>query len=630
MKLRLKKWLAVFLGILIIFSMASLFFAGAQPNEKQTQTILWDFEDGTTQGWTAEKPDGMTIQTESIGTNNHALRLMHTYKDKEALTWWDQSSFHLTGKRDLSNYRGVVFDVILNISAIDGYGRFNCQVNASTEGWQKYVQFSAAEISYTPMENGDSQFVKVKCVSEIPAGVGVIEQLSVWIVGAAIDYDQPIYVDNIGFTTELPEIQEVPEITPVFQTPVEKYGQLKVIGTQLCAQDGSPVQLRGMSFPMTLRNPDLVNRAAMQAFAYDWKCDIVRISVDVGGKDYTGLPEQKKLLYKAIELAQETGMYVLLDWHVLTPGNPLDPVYAGAADFFNEFSQKYGNSPNIIYEICNEPNGNITWKDHIKPYAESIISVIRNNDPDSVIVVGTGTWSQDVNVPADDPINSENIMYTLHFYAGTHKQSLRDKASYAIQKGLALFVTEWGTTSATGADGIFMEETQRWIDFMDTHKLSWTNWSFSNSAAESSILKSYITIGEEDGLTLKAEVPTAPTEQNSEGYYYWPESQLKPSGIYVRGLIRAAHPTENLPLSVNAESSIQNGVITIKADAQSGSGEYHYSYYILKDGNVYFEKLSAAEQKISFTPAQKGDYLICVYLQDSTGNNAKDYLQVTI
>lgn len=629
MRIITKKRLSICLCLLLLLSVGSMLLAGAQSDNTET-TILWDFEDDTVQGWEVESPTGMTIKNEPIGTNNHALRLMHTYKDKEELTWWDQSSIHLTGKRDLTNYRGVVFDVILNISAIDGYGKFHCQVNASTESWQSYLHFSSTEIAYTPMEDGDSQFVKVKCISEIPAGTGVIEQLSIWVVGAAIDYDQPIYIDNIGFTTNLPETQEVPSITPVSPTPVEKYGQLQVIGTQLCAQDGTPVQLRGMSFPMTLRNPDLVNRAAMQAFAYDWKCDIVRISVDVGGTDYTGLPEQKELLFKAIDLARETGMYVLLDWHVLTPGNPLDPVYAGAADFFDEFSKKYGNLPNIIYEICNEPNGNITWKDHIKPYAESIIPVIRGNDSDSVIVVGTGTWSQDVDVPADNPINDENIMYTLHFYAGTHTQSLRDKASYAIKKGLALFVTEWGTTSATGANGIFLEETDRWIDFMDTHKLSWTNWSFSNSAAESSILKSYITTGEEDGLTIKSETSTAPTEKNSEGFYYWPTEQLKPSAIYVRNLILAAHPAEELPLTITSESSLQSNELTITANAQGGNQKYQYSYYILKDGKIYYQNLLTDHTAISRLLYQKGAYHICVYVQDSAGNTAKSYLTVTV
>ena len=245
-------------------------------------------------------------------------------------------------------------------------------------------------------------------------------------------------------------------------------------------------------------------------------------------------------------------------------------------------------------------------------------------------MVGTGTWSQDVDVPADDPINGENIMYTLHFYAGTHTQSLRDKASYAIEKGLALFVTEWGTTSATGANGIFLEETKRWIDFMDTHKLSWTNWSFSNSAAESSILKSYITTGEENGLTVKSETPTAPTEKNSEGFYYWPAEQLKPSAIYVRNLILAAHPAEELPLTITSESSLQGNELTITANAQGGNQKYQYSYYILKDGKIYSQNLLTGDTEISRLLYQKGTYRVCVYVQDGAGNTAKSYLTVTV
>ena len=126
---------------------------------------------------------------------------------------------------------------------------------------------------------------------------------------------------------------------------------------------------------------------------------------------------------------------------------------------------------------------------------------------------------------------------------------------------------------------------------MDTHKLSWTNWSFSNSAAESSILKSYITTGEEDGLTIKSETSTAPTEKNSEGFYYWPTEQLKPSAIYVRNLILAAHPAEELPLTITSESSLQSNELTITANAQGGNQKYQYSYYILKDGKIYYQNL---------------------------------------
>lgn len=57
----------------------------------------------------------------------------------------------------------------------------------------------------------------------------------------------------------------------------------------------------------------------------------------------------------------------------------------------------------------------MNWKRDIKPYAEEVISVIRKHDPDNLIIVGTGTWSQDVNDAADDQLKDANVMYALHF-----------------------------------------------------------------------------------------------------------------------------------------------------------------------------------------------------------------------
>ena len=112
---------------------------------------------------------------------------------------------------------------------------------------------------------------------------------------------------------------------------------------------------------------------------------------------------------------------------------------------------EFKNNDNVLYEICNEPNGNVKWDKDIKPYAEEVITKIRAIDPDSVIIVGTPTWSQDVDIVANNPITDyENIMYTLHFYAATHKEDLRNKLKNAHETGLPIFVTEFGISDASG------------------------------------------------------------------------------------------------------------------------------------------------------------------------------------
>ena len=155
-----------------------------------------------------------------------------------------------------------------------------------------------------------------------------------------------------------------------------------------------------------------------------------------------------------------------------------------AKEFFNEISNKYKDVPNVIYEICNEPNGNVTWE-NIKPYAEEIISVIRNNSKKSIIVVGTPTWSQDVD--KIDKINDQNTMYALHFYSGTHKEDLRNRAKSVINN-IPIFVTEWGVSDASGNNGVYLDEAQKWIDFMNENNISWANWSLSDKNESSALL----------------------------------------------------------------------------------------------------------------------------------------------
>ena len=159
-----------------------------------------------------------------------------------------------------------------------------------------------------------------------------------------------------------------------------------------------------------------------------------------------------------------------------------------AKEFFQEFSSAYADAGNILYEICNEPNGQTAWTD-IKHYALEVIPVIRANDPDAVIIVGTPNWSQFVDQAASDPITEyDNIMYTLHFYAATHKEDLRSKMVQAVQDGLPVFVTEYGICDASGNGEIDIEEADRWVSTMDELKISYVNWNLSNKAESSAML----------------------------------------------------------------------------------------------------------------------------------------------
>ena len=327
-----------------------------------------------------------------------------------------------------------------------------------------------------------------------------------------------------------------------------KYGKLQVVGTHLCDSSGKPVQLRGMSTMGLQWNGEIVNEAAFAALAKDWKVDVVRLAMYVGEGGYAAHPELKQLVWKGVDLAIKYGMYVMVDWHVLTPGNPNDPVYRGAQAFFDEASKKYAKVPNVLYEIMNEPNGQLSWAEDIKPYAEKMVATIRANDPDNVILIGSGTWSQDVDVAAADPVQGKNLMYTFHFYPGSHRQALRNKVQAAIDAGAAVFCSEWGTTDYTGSGQLYLAEAETWLAFLDRNQISWTNWSLCDKSESSAAL---ISLAEamKQGKTALVERDSLmePQTIGREGYALWGSDELSASGAFVRAKLRAKPTADGVP-----------------------------------------------------------------------------------
>ncbi|HEX7070139.1 MAG TPA: glycoside hydrolase family 5 protein [Rhodothermales bacterium] len=298
------------------------------------------------------------------------------------------------------------------------------------------------------------------------------------------------------------------------QTPVERHGQLRVDGNRIVDEHGEPVVLRGMSLFWSQWMGKYYNGPAVRWLRDDWHVTVVRaaLAVDEGG--YLEHPEaERQKLESVIDAAILFGIYVIVDWHAH------DPHPEEAAEFFASIAAKYGDKPNIIYETWNEPLNSHDWNAVIKPYHERVIPRIREHDPDNLIVAGTQSWSQDVDKAAANPLAFENVAYALHFYASTHRQSLRNKASVALSNGLALVVTEWGTSEATGDGNLDRAEVGRWIEFMEENQLSWCNWSIADKEETSAALR-----------------PGARSTGN------WSEDDLTPSGILVRNELRARNP----------------------------------------------------------------------------------------
>jgi len=301
--------------------------------------------------------------------------------------------------------------------------------------------------------------------------------------------------------------------TVSFAQAVKDHGQLNVKGTQLVDKDGKHVMLRGMSYGWHSFWPRFYNKQTVKWLKDDWNVNIVRaaMGIETGtkGLTYKENPTDSKAKIKAVvDGAISEGIYVIIDWH--SHNINLEE----AKLFFDEMSKTYGDKPNVIYEIFNEPDEE-SWAD-VKAYSEAIIKVIRKNDPDNIILVGCPHWDQDINLPAADPIKGyHNLMYTVHFYAATHKQELRDRTDAAIKKGLPVFVSECAGMEATGDGPLNMAEWQKWIDWMESRSISWVTWSVSDKDETCSVLK-----------------------KSASSTGKWKESDLKESGIKTREYLK--------------------------------------------------------------------------------------------
>ena len=282
----------------------------------------------------------------------------------------------------------------------------------------------------------------------------------------------------------LPRVLLVPEPSEVSAAgsgPVSYYGQLQTSGNKIIGSSyKEPVQVKGMSFFWSNWQGQYWNSGTVDRMVEEFKCEILRCSlgVDDQGSIYNG--GDVGALRSVLDAAIAKDIYVIVDWHSHGAHNNTN----AAKSFFSEIARDYGKYDNVIFELYNEPT-KVSWS-AVKGYAEQVIPEIRKYS-DNLIIVGTPTWSQDVDAAANDPINDSNVAYVLHFYAGTHGGELRGKGDAALSKNAAVFVSEWGTVNADGDGSVNVGSTEQWLSWMDSNKLSWCNWAISSKAEGSSI-----------------------------------------------------------------------------------------------------------------------------------------------
>lgn len=365
--------------------------------------------------------------------------------------------------------------------------------------------------------------------------------------------------------------------------PVAINGSLSISGNKVVNKNGVAVSFAGNSLFWSndgWGGEKYYNASVVSWLRNDWNSGIVRAAMGVqdAGGYLSNKAGNKAKVKTVVDAAIANGMYVIIDWH----SHNAEANVNEAIDFFKEMAQTYGNSPNVIYEIYNEPI-NSSWSNDIKPYAEKVIDAIRAIDPDNIIIVGTRFYSAYVNEAADNPILRKNIAYTIHFYAAQHKQDYRNRCQYALDKGVALFATEWGSVNADGGGNVDETETYAWMDFLKRNNISHCNWSINDKNEGASALN-----------------------QGASSQGNWSSSNLTWSGSVVRNILKS------------------------------------YDYGTVKDGLSFVKAPIIASAKLSYTftidytALQKRDLIVSLLdnqgavvastLSQVTGSGTKDFV----
>ncbi len=296
-------------------------------------------------------------------------------------------------------------------------------------------------------------------------------------------------------------------------------GRLHVDGTYLVNEAGEPVQLRGVSTHGLTWYPDFVSENIFGQISRDWNGNFVRLAMYASAYcDKAHQEESYEMMKRGIEAGVASDMYVLVDWHMLEKGDPNEEADE-AEEFFEKITSEYSDCPNLIFEICNEPNGSAGWSD-VMTYADRIIPVIRKNIPDAVILVGTPEWDRNLAAAVMRPLDFDNIMYVLHFYAASHKEGLRGELVAAHDRGLPVFISECGLSEASGDGDIDFESAAEWFTYLNDNMISYAVWSMSDKDESSAFFK--------HGFD-----PGGPIE----------DKDLTLTGLWVRELIRGNDPT---------------------------------------------------------------------------------------
>jgi hypothetical protein len=361
--------------------------------------------------------------------------------------------------------------------------------------------------------------------------------------------------------------------TNTVEVPVDNNTNwLRINGTKIEDYKGNVVQLKGLSSHSVIDFAEVVTYENLKKLKEEWGINCFRIAMytDPNVNGYILTKDQnKENAIKIIDMCEQLGIYAVMDWHTLNDGNP-QTYQTEAIEFFNEISEKYKENPFLIYEICNEPN-NCTWIENVKPYAEELIKTIRNNSPKAMIWVGVPGWGKNIADAKESPIEAENVAYTFHFYAGSMADDYRKSVEKCLDANLPVVVSECGITDLSGNGEIYKEEFAKWVDYLNSHKISWLFWQFSNKDESSSVLsKEYVVRKKVFGIPANTEENS--TENNTvEPQEVWIETNydinnyLTETGKYVKEMLSREAPL--VPITIQDDNTTNTVNTTVVENA---------------------------------------------------------------
>ncbi|ORX78046.1 hypothetical protein BCR32DRAFT_247468 [Anaeromyces robustus] len=314
-------------------------------------------------------------------------------------------------------------------------------------------------------------------------------------------------------------------------------GKLYVNGTSLVNSKEETVILKGLSTHGLTWYPAYVNKDLFTFLSEEWDMNLIRLAM-YSESYIKNKKENLEILYRGIDAAIESNMYVLIDWHILNDYDPMMNVEE-AKEFFNMISEKYANVPNLIYEICNEPNQGAKWE-NIYKYSNIIVPIIRNHNPNAVIIIGTPNYDQDLESAIAKPVSFKNVMYTFHFYSAEHHDDLMVRFENAIKSGLPVFISECGITMGDGNGNRDYEYAVKWFDLLNKYQTSYAIWNLSNKKENSSIIKA--------------------SSRESKKLL---EKDLTGTGKWVRSLLKGVSPSDIPQGDVNEKYTFWETIISL-------------------------------------------------------------------